>query len=230
MTYGLDTVMIASNVGNDEQLGQFVIEGDLDDEVNALPDKAIPLLDRKKIGERCRTTYGCEYVNGFAVFAGDYERPDIYDGRTLPETEESDPFVFRLKVGEYPTGGTTETEDDAEWISLPTNVGIAKDMAERHHEPSIASCVCYEFESVIPQIKFNMFSGMPDFDKLNRLAWKFQLLSPMDSVKGETTIGANMELQPSQEGFVENATSLDSFAGLDSSIWEWGTEIYPVLK
>lgn len=72
------------------------------------------IFDRKKIGEKFRTECGCEYINGTAVFAGDYERPEIYDERTLPETEETESFVFRLKVGEYPTGGTTETEDDAE--------------------------------------------------------------------------------------------------------------------
>lgn len=189
-TYGLDEVMIASNIYNDEQLGQFIIEGELDDEVNALPDKAIPLLDRKKIGERFRTSYGCEYVNGSAVFVGDYERPEIYDGRTLPETEETEPFVFRLKIGEYPTGGTTETEDDAEWIGLPTNTEEAKNIAAKHHEPSIASCACYEFESAIPQIEFNMFSGMPDFDKLNSLAWQYSLLSPTDQVKYKAVLEA----------------------------------------
>ncbi len=89
-TYGLDEVMMASNIYNDEQLGQFVIEGDLDDEVNALPDEAIPLLDRKKISKRFRTTYGCEYVNGYAVFVGDYERPEIYDGKTLPHEKPSE--------------------------------------------------------------------------------------------------------------------------------------------
>ena len=182
-TYGLDEVMIASNIYNDERLGQFVIDGDLDDEINALPDNAIPFLDRKKIGERFRTTYGCEYIHGITVFVGDYERPEIYDGKTLPETEETGSFVFRLKVGEYPTGGTTETEDDAEWINLPTNNGIARDMALKHHEPYIESCVCYEFESSIPQITSEMFGGMPDFNKLNQLAWQFQLLSPTDQVK-----------------------------------------------
>lgn len=189
-TYGLDEVMMASNIYNDEQLGQFVIEGDLDDEVNALPDKAIPLLDRKNIGERFRTTYGCEYINGIAVFVGDYERPEVYDGKTLPEAEETDSFVFRLKVGEYPTGGTTETEDDAEWISLPTNIGIARDMAVKHHEPSIESCVCYEFESSIPQINFKMFGGMLDFDKLNKLAWEFQMFSPADQLKFKAALSA----------------------------------------
>lgn len=182
-TYGLDSVMIASNIYNDEQLGQFVIDGDLFDEINELPDKAIPLLDRKKVGEQFRMTYGCEYVDGVAVFAGDYESPEIYDGKTLPDSDEADPFVFRLKVGEYPTGGTTETEDDAEWISLPTNIGIARDMAIKHHEPSVESCVCYEFESSIPQIDSEIFRGMLNFDKLNNLAWKYSLLSPAEQIK-----------------------------------------------
>lgn len=182
-TYGLDKVMIASNIYNDEQLGQFIIEGDLDDEVNALPDKAIPLLDRKKIGERFRTTYGCEYVNGTAVFVGDYERPEIYDGKKLPETEETDPFVFRLKIGEYPTGESAETENDAEWVSLPANAEEAENIAAKHHEPSIESCVCYAFESSIPQIDSEIFRGMVDFDKMNKLAWKFDLLSPADQIK-----------------------------------------------
>lgn len=188
--YGLEGVMFAPNISDDEQLGQFVIEGDLDDEVNALPDAAIPLLDRKKIGERFRTTYGCEYINGTAVFVGDYERPEIYDGRSLPESEETESFVFRLRVGEYPTGGTAETEDDAEWLSLPTNIGIARDMAVKHHEPSIESCVCYDLESTIPQIDSEVFRDMLDFDKLNKLAWKFDLLSPADQIKFKATLCA----------------------------------------
>ena len=182
-TYGLNEVMIASNIYNDEQLGQFIIEGDFDDEVNALPDSAIPLLDRKKIGKRFRTAYGCEYINGTAVFAGDYERPEIYDGKSLPESEEAKSFVFRLKVGEYPTGGITETEDDAEWISLPTENTTAKDIALKHHESSIESCVCYAFESSISQVTFEMFESMLNFDKLNNLAWQYSLLSPTDQIK-----------------------------------------------
>lgn len=36
MTYGLDGVMIASNVGTDRQLGQFVIDNELNEDVNAI--------------------------------------------------------------------------------------------------------------------------------------------------------------------------------------------------
>ena len=217
-TYGLDGVMFAPNISDDEQLGQFVIEGDLDDEVNALPDKAIPLLDRKKIGERFRTTYGCEYVNGTAVFVGDYERPEIYDGQNLPETEETESFVFRLKVGEYPTGGTTETEDDAEWICLPTNIGIARDMAIKHHEPSIESCVCYELESSIPQIDSEIYRCMLDFDKLNKLAWKFDLLSPADQIKFKAALCAEPpnNIQDALD-IAENLSQYEFYSNLENS-------------
>lgn len=47
-TYGLDRVMIASNVGSDEQLGQFVIDNDLHEDVASVPDNALYLLDKSR--------------------------------------------------------------------------------------------------------------------------------------------------------------------------------------
>ena len=47
MTYGLDGVMIAPNVANDEQLGQFVIDNEMNDDIAALSDEIIELLDRE---------------------------------------------------------------------------------------------------------------------------------------------------------------------------------------
>ena len=40
-TYGLETVMIAADVSDDELLGQFVIESELHDDVNSVPDNAV---------------------------------------------------------------------------------------------------------------------------------------------------------------------------------------------
>lgn len=190
-TYGLDTVMIAANVGNDEQLGQFVIEEDINEDVASVPDNALYLLDRKRIGRLQREIDGGVYVNGFYVVAGDYEMPKVYDGSNLPDRENTEPFVFRMKVGEYPTGGTAETEDDAEWLNLPTSDNAAEHMAAKHHEPYIQSCACYAFESAIPQFTSEMFGGMADFDKLNKLAWKFQFLSSTDQVKFKAVLTAN---------------------------------------
>ena len=41
LTYGLDTVMIASNVGDDEALGRFVVENELNEDVNAIPESSL---------------------------------------------------------------------------------------------------------------------------------------------------------------------------------------------
>lgn len=96
MTYGLDTVMIASNVGSDEQLGQFVIENDLHGDVASVPEQVLYLLDKKQIGRLQRENDGGVFVNGFYVVAGDYEMPEVYDGKTLPHEEASHhhPFVY----------------------------------------------------------------------------------------------------------------------------------------
>ena len=50
LTYGLDTVMIASNVGDDEALGRFVVENELNEDVNAIPESSLYLLDQAQIG------------------------------------------------------------------------------------------------------------------------------------------------------------------------------------
>lgn len=47
MTYELDSVMVASNIHNDEQLGQFVIENDLHPE--ARPLRFLSLLRRRRL-------------------------------------------------------------------------------------------------------------------------------------------------------------------------------------
>lgn len=118
-TYGLDEIMIASDVGNDEQLGQFVIENDMHEDVASVPDNALYLLDKNQIGKLQRERDGGVYVGDFYVVAGEYEMPEIYDGKTLPAEEPSEWFAFRLKVAEAPVNSADETEGSAEWISLP---------------------------------------------------------------------------------------------------------------
>ena len=98
MTYGLDSVMVASNVSNDEQLGQFVIENDLREDVAAVPDEALHLLDRKKIGELQRIDDGGVFLNGFYVVAGAYTVPEVYDGKHLPSEEASGKPSFAEKT------------------------------------------------------------------------------------------------------------------------------------
>lgn len=190
-TYGLDTVMIAANVGNDEQLGQFVIEEDLNEDVASVPDNALYLLDRKRIGRLQREIDGGVYVNGFYVVAGDYELPKEYDGKTLPHEELSEWFAFRLNIAEAPVNSAEETENSAEWISLPINKEDVNRIAKTHNEGCIEDCVYYGFESSIPQITSEMFGNMADFDMLNTLAERMAKMSPLDQVKFKAVLTAN---------------------------------------
>ena len=140
-TYGLETVMIAADVSDDELLGQFVIESELHDDVNSVPDNAVYLLDRKKIGRLQKEIDGGIFVNDFYIVAGEYERPEIYDGKTLPNEEPSEWYAFRLEIAEAPMNSADETEDSAEWISLPIVKSEADRIANLHNEGCIEDCV-----------------------------------------------------------------------------------------
>ena len=87
MTYGLDSVMIASNVGTDRQLGQFVIDNELNEDVNAIPETSLYLLDLERIGKLQRDVDGGVFVGNCYVVAGAFEMPHVYDGIHLPGAE-----------------------------------------------------------------------------------------------------------------------------------------------
>ncbi len=87
MTYGLDDVMIASNVSTDSQLGQFVIDNELNEDINAIPESSLYLLDLERIGRLQRDVDGGVFVGNCYVVAGAFEMPHVYDGVHLPGAE-----------------------------------------------------------------------------------------------------------------------------------------------
>ncbi|MBM6921967.1 hypothetical protein H6A12_12540 [Phocea massiliensis] len=208
-TYGLETVMIAADVSDDELLGQFVIESELHDDVNSVPDNAVYLLDRKKIGRLQREIDGGIFINDFYIVAGEYERPEIYDGKTLPNEEPSEWYAFRLKIAEAPMNSADETAGSAEWISLPIVKSEADRIANLHNEGCIEDCVYFDFESSIPQITSEMFGDMQDFDKLNRLAEKITYLSPVDQLKFKAVLCA------------EQPADLESCHDIIDHLWQY---------
>ena len=179
MTYGLDQVTVAWNVGDDEALGQFVIENDLHQDVSVVPDEALYLLDKASIGKHQREIDSGVFIDGAYVATGNYEMPEEYDGITLPEREIESWFAFRIKVA----SSTGSTEDTAEWIDLPIRRPDANRIAQAHGESCIENCICCGFESSIPQITEQHFHDMKDFGKLNRLALMLAELAPADLMR-----------------------------------------------
>ena len=56
-------------------------------------------------------------IDGFYVVTGDYEIPEVYDGKNIPAAAEDG--VFRLKVGLADLNNPETAEARAVWIALP---------------------------------------------------------------------------------------------------------------
>lgn len=102
-TYSLDTVPVAHNVSNLAELGRFAFENELLSDLEGIPESAVPFLNAEQIGR-------VQQKNDNGVFEGrlyiptvHYDRPEIYDGVTLPDEEsESSDFAIRLLVSGTP--------------------------------------------------------------------------------------------------------------------------------
>lgn len=186
LTYGLDRVMIAPGVENDEQLGQFVIENDLNEDVSSIPENALYLLDKSQIGKLQREIEGGEYVDGNYIVTAVYELPEVYDGEHLPElpgqTEDEEDYVFHLEVANAPEGEQERQPEDREWISLPMAKEKADSLIRERYGESIENCVYYGFQSAIPQISCGMFGTMQEFDLLNKIAERYSAMSDMEQI------------------------------------------------
>lgn len=195
-TYGYDEIMVASNIRTDEQLGQFIIENELHDDVNNIPESSLYLLDKAKIGALYRTSLNCDLTDGYAIFAGDYKPPEIYDGKQLPETAVEDWYAFRLQISPPPTEDVSEVEDKAVWITLPMARQAADRIARELGMGSIEECVYLDFESSVQQITADQFGNMQLFDKLNRIAEQLPYLSPFDQMKFKAVLTAEPPMNP----------------------------------
>lgn len=221
LTYGLDRVMIAPGVENDAQLGQFVIENDLNEDVSSIPENALYLLDKSRIGKLQREIEGGEYVDGNYIVTTAYELPEFYDGVHLPElpgqTEDEEDYVFRLEVAKAPEGEQERQPEDREWISLPVAKEKADSRIRERYGESMENCVYYGFQSAIPQIDEEMFGTMQEFDMLNEIAERYSAMSDMEQI----TFKAVLEHEkPEQLADVLDITEHLSEYKLDYVSWD----------
>ena len=181
MTYQLESVMIAFNVGNDEALGEFVIENGLNSDIAEIPENALHLLDKVRIGELQREIDGGVFVDGKYVVAGEYQLPEIYDGENLPMKSVPN-AVFRLQIAESGIENTDEAIESAEWLNLPIEHDEADLIAQEHNEEITEDCAYYGFESAIPQISREMVGSMQDFELLNQIAYCYRDMSELEQM------------------------------------------------
>lgn len=188
-TYGLDTVPVAHNVSNLSELGRFAFENELLSDLDGIPESAVPFLNAEQIGR-------VQQKNDNGVFEGNlyiptvhYDRPEIYDGKNLPE-EEAENSVFLLKVGAYPKSAFSDEEPALHDLCLPADSDELFNVTDKCGEPEINLCFCYEFYSSIPQITSDMFESMEGIDELNCLAQRITRMSEAEQVKFKAILDA----------------------------------------
>ena len=190
-TYSLDTVPVAHNVSNLSELGRFAFENELLSDLEGIPESAVPFLNAEQIGR-------VQQKNDNGVFEGrlyiptvHYDRPEIYDGVTLPDEEsESSDFAIRLLVSGTPEHIKGDPVDRAIWLNLPMASDILANYAAAFNEADIGDCVYYDFESVIPQITPEMFGSMEEIDELNTLAQRIAAMSESEQTKFKAVLNA----------------------------------------
>ena len=188
-TYGLDTVPVAHNVSNLSELGRFAFENELLSDLEGIPESAVPFLNAEQIGR-------VQQKNDNGVFEGrlyiptvHYERPEVYDGVTLPE-EEPKNAAFLLKVGAYPKSTFSDEDPALHDLCLPADSDELFNVTDKCGEPEINLCFCYEFYSSIPQITSDMFDSMEEIDELNTLAQRIAAMSESEQTKFKAVLNA----------------------------------------
>lgn len=190
-TYGLDTVPVAHNVSNLAELGRFAFENELLSDLEGIPESAVPFLNAEQIGRVQQKNDSGVFEGGLYIPTVHYERPEIYDGVTLPDEEsESSDFAIRLLVSGTPEHIKGNPEDRAIWLNLPMASDILANYAAAFNEADIGDCVYYDFESVIPQITSEMFGSMSDVQALNKLAAEISIMSESEQGKFKAVLDA----------------------------------------
>lgn len=207
-TYGLDTVPIASGISGPEALGRFAIENGLLSDIDDIPESAVPFLNAEQVGR-------VQQKNDKGVFAGNYyiptvhyERPEVYDGVTLPE-EEPKNAVFLLKVGAYPKSAFSDEGPALHDLCLPAESDELFNVTDKCGEPEINLCFCYEFYSSIPQITSDMFDSMEEIDELNTLAQRIAAMSESEQTKFKAVLDA------------ENMASIQDALNAAQNLWRY---------
>lgn len=209
-TYGLDTVPIASGISGPEALGRFTIENGLLSDLDDIPESVIPFLNAEQIGRVQQKNDKGVFEDGFYVPTVHYERPEVYDGVTLPDEEpETSDFAIRLLVSGTLEHIKGDPVDRAIWLNLPMASDILANYAAAFNEADIGDCVYYDFESVIPQITSEMFGSMSDVQALNKLAAEISIMSEAEQVKFKAVLEA------------ENTASIQDALNVAQNLWRY---------
>ena len=136
-TYRLNEVPVIFGVKSDEDVGQFVIENSLNEDVGAVPDDSVYSLDKEKIGKLQRKTDGGVFKDGYYVATSSYQLEKVFKPEELKkECQEQDTMtMLRSMLGSLKISEMTEFVQYVKWYMQLSEMDQIKFKAIAEAEP-----------------------------------------------------------------------------------------------
>ncbi len=210
LTYGLENIMIASNVDNLDNLGQFAIENDLHLQLPGVKDVDPGLLNTAKVGELIKSMDSGIFYGGYYVVAGEHKNLEVYDGKTLPraEADEYSHAIFSIRLGKAPNTQQDTGSINKFWFHFPMDESNLNNIINDTLDCPLSECTCYDFISSIPHIHHQFFYSHMDITALNKLAQAYKQLQEFDQIKFKAILqGFDIETLEETQQIINNLNS-----------------------
>lgn len=175
LTYSVDDYSVASNIFNDTELGEMLIDNGMFEGIENLSDEMIEFLDAEKIGEAHRTAENGVYVNGCYISREGFKLKEIFNGESLPDNAV-DNYLFRLDIA------------DNELLQNRITVPLNENSERFFNLTNVTEFKLIDFESAIPQMS-KYADGMhnkitlDELQRINEFAKGFLFLDEIQSIK-----------------------------------------------
>jgi hypothetical protein len=166
LTYNLQECAVASAVGNDEALGNFLVDSDMVDSMLNVPDEVLGYIDYAKIGKNHRESTNGVFLNGTYIENLADQFRTVYDGAHLAEQPAESFGVFRLLLQK---GSLEPEKENSVWLALPAKQEDINSVLQELKAASLDNCVIVRSESTVPHFE-NQFAPYADIDKIIVLA------------------------------------------------------------
>ena len=175
LTYSVDDYSVASNIFNDTELGEMLIDNGMFEGIENLSDETIEFLDAEKIGEAHRIGENGVYVNGCYISREGFELKEVFDGEKLPDNAV-DKYLFKFDI--------SDTPPIQNWLTIP----FSESTEEFLSSTKAIEFNLWDFESAIPQISKYLDEShcritINELNRINELAKGFLSLDDIQSIK-----------------------------------------------
>lgn len=175
LTYSVDDYSVASNIFNDTELGEMLVDNNMVEGIENLSEEIIELLDYEKVGEAHRIAENGVYVNGCYVSREGFKLKEVFNGETIP-AHEFDKYMFRFHLSRY--------DGIPMWINVPLDENSKQILKNANAD----EFNLVDFVSAIPQIeKYSdrMFPTITidEINRIDKLCRNFLSLDEIQSIK-----------------------------------------------